>query len=612
MNLRLLALVLGVLALAAPAFAADPPKGPDRALWDDGAPGRARPAEYDGIERTSFYVTMRDGVRLAVDVHLPKGLKPGTKLPVIVEQTRYYRSVQLTAEAGGGCKSRVGSTLHYFVPRAYAYVVVDVRGSGASFGSRKIEYGDDEVRDGAEIVDWVLKQPWSNGLVGATGQSYVGTTAEMLLRNHHPAVKAMMPTFSGYDFFTEIVYPGGIQNTAFVKQWADMNSALDAGERGPNPQIVGVCPIDEDRDGALMREAIAGHAKNFNLWTLLQHVTFRDDSHNGLKVDSGSPYQFQRRIDAAKVPVYAIAGWYDSAYALGAIRRFLTSTSPTKRLLVGPWNHGGRFFYAPGVREPTATSFQLDAEKLRFFDYYLKGIDNGFSTSPPVHYFTSGTNVWVGAKTWPPAAKTQTWCLAASGALTPACTDSGVDTFTGGATAKSGELTRWHTAMGPFPVAYPDRATEDAALLTYTSAPLDTDVEVTGEPVVTLFLAVDDTDADVIAYLEEVMPYGQVNYVSEGQLRASHRKRAKAPYQTLAPTHSHRRGDHAPLKPGQEIRLDFGIQPLSHVFRKGSRIRIAFAPADRSQFTERDEKPAAWRVFRQPGRQSAVELPIVR
>ena len=112
-------------------LADDRVSAPDKAWWDV-TPDPIRPAQYEGIDRRSYYVTMRDGTRLAVDVHLPAGLVPGTKLPTILEQTRYYRSVALRPESGGGCKPRVGSTLGFFVPRGYAYVVVDVRGSGPS------------------------------------------------------------------------------------------------------------------------------------------------------------------------------------------------------------------------------------------------------------------------------------------------------------------------------------------------------------------------------------------------------------------------------------------------------------------------------------------------
>jgi len=114
-----------------------------------------------------------------------------------------------------------------FVTRGYAYVIVDVRGSGASFGTRRAELGPREVRDGSEVVDWIVRQPWSDGRVGATGVSYVGTTAELLLVNQHPAVKAIVPQFSLFDAYPDIVFPGGVQHTWFLKIWAQVVSAMD-------------------------------------------------------------------------------------------------------------------------------------------------------------------------------------------------------------------------------------------------------------------------------------------------------------------------------------------------------------------------------------------------
>lgn len=589
---------------------AEPPLGPDAAWFDAAA---ARPPDYSGSVRTSAYVTLKDGVRLAVDVHLPEGLEAGAKLPAIIEQTRYYRAVRMTPEAGGGCKPRIGTTANFMVPRGYAYVVVDVRGTGASFGTRFSEYSDQEVEDGAEIVDWIVQQPWSDGTVGATGQSYVGTTAEMLLRNHHPAVKAVMPVFSGYDFFTEIMYPGGIKNTAFGRRWTELIRALDLGQEPEGSKFAVPCPVDDDTDGSLLRAAMREHEGNFDLWRLVDASFYRDDVFEGRVADASSLYHFQDAIDASGVPVYAVAGYVDSAYTLGAIRRFLTSRAADKRMLIGPWNHGGRFFYGPGVREPTRSAFVLDAEKLRFFDAYLKNIDNGFRAEAAIHYFTTGINRWRAADSWPTPAETQTWCFGAGQTLDPECAsapDEGSDRYQGGAEAKAGELTRWHSTMGPYPVAYPDRAAEDAGLLTYTSAPLDAPLEVTGEPVVTLFFQTADGDADFFVYLEEVTAQGEVNYVTEGLMRASHRKAGDLPFRTLAPEARHRRGDALPVPPGETVSISFGLYPLSHVFAKGSRLCVAIAPSDRSQFTEFPARAASWTIFRAGDVRSAIALPV--
>ena len=128
----------------------------------------------------------------------------------------------------------------------------------------------------------------------------------------------------------------------------------------------------------------------------------------------------------------------------------------------------------------------------------------------------------------------------------------------------------------------------------------------------TLFAAIDDTDGDFFVYLEEVTPDGQVNYVTEGQLRASRRREGKLPYRTLGPSHSHARKDAAKVTPNEPFRMDIALQPLSHQFKQGSRVRIAIAPADRSQFLENPERAAVWRMFRDETRRSKIDLPIAK
>lgn len=139
----------------------------------------------------ALYVEMRDGVRIAIDVWLPEGLQTDTRLPAIMRATRYWRAqdrpgVPLAEQSNFDEAGR-------FNDAGYALVVVDARGSGASFGVRPFELAEEEVVDYAEIVDWLIAQPWSNGRVGAYGVSYAGNTAEMLTVNRHPAVKAVAP-----------------------------------------------------------------------------------------------------------------------------------------------------------------------------------------------------------------------------------------------------------------------------------------------------------------------------------------------------------------------------------------------------------------------------------
>ncbi|MGH6630410.1 MAG: CocE/NonD family hydrolase, partial [Burkholderiales bacterium] len=260
-----------VLQTAAPAAA------PDAAWWanDDQAGGISAP-RYNGVERRSRYITLKDGVRLALDIYLPPGLEAGTRLPAILEQTRYNRSYEFQPEAREKA-DRPSQKITEFVTRGYAYVIVDVRGSGASFGSRRAELGPREVRDGSEVVDWIIGQPWSDGKVGATGVSYVGTTAELLLVNRHPAVKAVAPQFSLFDSYPDIAFPGGIHHTWFLTLWGKVVSDMDRNvisELMPKG-IVGVRPVDEDAGRSLLARAFSEHTTNIDVAAEMSHVTFR-------------------------------------------------------------------------------------------------------------------------------------------------------------------------------------------------------------------------------------------------------------------------------------------------------------------------------------------------
>jgi len=151
--------------------------------------------------------------------------------------------------------------------------------------------------------------------------------------------------------------------------------------------------------------------------------------------------------------------------------------------------------------------------------------------------------------------------------------------------ATTGLTNRWHTQMAK-PLAYPDRARADQRLITYTSAPLTADLEITGSPVISLYVASSETDGAFFAYLEAVDPQGVVRYLSEGQLRGIHRQPTDepAPYWTDVPRHTFRRADSAPLPRGETVELCFGLLPVSALLRRGERLRVALAGADKDTF----------------------------
>ncbi|WP_174278361.1 CocE/NonD family hydrolase [Sphingomonas bacterium] len=581
--LMLFGLALGVAAPGSRVHAQA--KAPDAPSWS----GTPRPATAAAVVKHSTYVAMPDGTRLAVDVYLPDPLTPGQRLPAVLEQTRYYRSTAIGADEAASCKV-VSPHIAFFASRSYAVVVLDVRGTGASFGTRAAEFSDIEVADGSRIVDWIAAQPWSNGRVGDEGISYVGTTAEMLLRNHNPKVKAIAPISGGYDYYADLDFPGGARNQFFITGWGGFDRALDVG----HPELVpllkqldwrGPCPVDGDTDGALKAAAIAAHAANINSGDELGPVDFRDDPSRSGPTTWPNPAIYRRSIDQLHTPVLAISGWYDSGYANGAIERFQNSSSPERRLIVPSSNHGVRSFYEPGVATPTASSFDADAEILRFFDHYVAGMDNGYQREPRVRWFTTGVDRWRSAATWPAQARGTTLCLTRAATLA-AGPCAGADTLDHVPTgdARTGDQSRWNTTLGGGPVTYADRGRADAELLSFTGAALPAAVELTGYPVLDLIVTNTAPDADYFAYLEEVKPSGASLYVTEGVVRASHSAIGPVDHRSVAPSHSDLARDRLTDTAGRRTRIAIRLQPISHVFAQGSRIRLVIAGSDKAHF----------------------------
>ncbi|UCD59316.1 MAG: CocE/NonD family hydrolase [Candidatus Hydrogenedentota bacterium] len=578
------------------------------------------------MESSSFYLTMRDGVKIAVDLHLPDGLPEGAKIPTILYQTRYIRSLEFRWPFSL-FKRGPNKTIARFVSHGYAWVSVDARGSGASYGTRPYPWSPDEVKDGAEIADWIISQPWSDGKVGTFGTSYTGTTSEFLLVNNHPAVKAAAPRFALFDVYTDIAFPGGIHLDWFTDKWAAGNLAIDTNtitdKFGPKVRMMvrGIKPVDQDRDRSLLAGAINEHRANYNVHEQALGVTFRDDigpSGAGTS-DTFSPHSFIDRIKSSGAAVYCVSGWYDGAYQHAAIKRYLTLSNPRK-LTIGPWEHGGRQQISPwsGSREP---EFDQDAEMLRFFDYHLKGIENGIMEERPVWYFTMGEEKWKSADTWPPPNRQiRKLYFSADNRLAnnEPTGDTGHDRYVVDYSAGTGDAARWNSLTGPrgnLLFGYPDRKEEDEKLLCYTSEPLSEDMEVTGHPVVRLHASSTADDGNFFVYLEDVDQAGRVVYVTEGQLRALHRKLSneQPPYRDVVPYRTFKRKDAMPLVPGEVAELVFDLLPTSYLFKKGHSVRVAIAGADKDHFAlMKADPPPALRIYRTRSHASAVELPVAR
>ena len=539
---------------------------------------------------------MSDGTRIAIDVHLPSDVDETAQLPTILHQTRYWRSVDIRFPFDRFVDGRFvlwGGYRRHFVERGYAWVDVDVRGTGASFGTWRHSYWEREVADGAEIVDWIVAQPWSNGRVGAWGVSYAGGAAEFLLANRHPAVEAAAPTFSPFDVYDEIGFPGGIRSRWYIREWAEVNRRLDRNRPPVDTWLArlaarGVRPVDGADGRARLEEALEQRSANVDVEREAEHVTHRDDpSPNIPTVDRMSPHAHADRIAGAGVPVYSYSGWFDGAYAHAAIRRFLTYGHPDDKLTIGPWDHGGAHNVSPAVRADTR--FRHRDELLKFFDTHLLDLPTGLREEPPVHVYVMGAEEWRSADAWPPPdLSIRRYVLGPNQTLAPASGPAGTDRHEVDPTHGSGTPSRWTALVGPTESAslYPDWNARSRTHLAYTSAPLPAAVDVVGHPMVTLHVAFPGSDGAIFAYLEDVAPGGESTYVTEGRLRAIHRNALAEtpPYVDAVPVRTYQRSQAEPVEPGEVVELTFALLPTAYRFAEGHAIRVSFTGADADYF----------------------------
>jgi hypothetical protein len=313
------------------------------------------------------------------------------------------------------------------------------------------------------------------------------------------------------------------------------------------------------------------------------------------------------------------AGWLDGGGGKDALTRYKNFSNP-QIVVIGPLSHGGGFNVDPFAPKHTPPEPTLD-EQLKieadFFDQTLRP-DDPKPIESSIRYYTMGEGRWHTTTTWPPQgpSKEKRLYFAAHNALTSEAPLSGNanDSYTVDFTASTGKQSIWATGYGGGDVVYPDRANEDKKLLVYDSPPLESDVEITGSPVLNLDMASTTTDGAVHAYLEDVSPKGRVTYIDEGMLRLIDRKEVDPrilPYIPLGPAHSFLRKDAAPMIPGEPAKLSFALYPTSVLLRKGHRIRIALAGADADVFHRypADGTPT-WTVYRETRRASFIELPV--
>jgi putative CocE/NonD family hydrolase len=616
-TLVLVSLCLAQLAQANGAYRLLMPKKKDASR---GTPSLYHlPAEFRHIHHTSCYVKLDDGTKLAVDVYLPDRKSEAEKLPVMLEQTRYWRLISLKFPLSAIYPRQLSLYRQEFVSHGYAWVAVDSRGAGASFGYRPWEFSPVEIDDSRQIIDWIVRQAWCNGKVGTIGHSFSGNVAEFTLLTKHPALKAAAVLSSPFDLYANVLRPGGMSLQPFISEWIDLTAHFDRNQFPANLKAIsyvvkGISPVQEDRHQVLLKQAMKEHRFNADLNTL-DKIVFRDDyifnlsdaappEHRevfdrdvrllnerfpeGLKhagVEPVSPTTYVKEIDEFQVPMYFSAGWLDGGNASAAVSRFLNYTMPGKKLILGPWDHD--FFNISPFTRPGLSAFRIDREMLKFFDQYLKPGIHKVPKDKAVHYFTLGEEKWHASDTWPPSSGSSLNYLGAEHRLTTdAPTGAGCDQYriNFNATTKSG---RWDCMLGnPILQPYPNRKKEDKLLLTYDGQPLAANKRITGQPMARLFLTANADDCALFVYLEDVAPDGFVRYVTEGELLCGNRTSSndQAAIKTLMPPHTFAKADYHPLSKGEVVEVKIGMLPMSYLFKKGHRIRLSIAGADRDHF----------------------------
>ncbi|HSF95201.1 MAG TPA: CocE/NonD family hydrolase [Thermohalobaculum sp.] len=479
------------------------------------------------------FITLSDGVRLAVRVWLPKDAN-ANPVPAILEYLPYRRH--------DGTADRDALTHPYFAGHGYASVRVDMRGSGDSEGIMLGEYLKQEQDDALEIIDWITAQPWCAGTVGMIGISWGGFNGLQIAARRPPALKAIVSICSTDDRYADdIHYMGG----CLLNDNAAWNSAMfSINTTPPDPAVV----------GNKWEKIWLDRLKGSGMWLVdwLEHQR-RDDFYK-----HGSVCESFDDIEAA---VYAVGGWADG-YS-NAVFRLLAGLKAPCKGLVGPWAHKYPHFAEPG---PAIGFLQ---ECLRWWDHWLKGADNGIMDEPqlrcwmqepvpPKTYYKERPGRWVAEEAWPSArVASRVFHLNAEGLGDKAGAEASLridSPMTVGLMAG-----QW-CAHGLDPDQPGDQRVDAGGSLLFTSAPLTETLEILGAPVVTLEVASDKPVAMVACCLNEVMPDGAATRISYGLLNLTHRD-----------SHEHPQ----PLEPGKPYRVTVQLNDAGHGFGAGNRIQLA-------------------------------------
>jgi putative CocE/NonD family hydrolase len=487
------------------------------------------------VERTpNTWIPLADGTRLAARIWRPVTDEP---VPAILEYLP-YRKGDLMA----GRDEPLGT---WFAGHGYAWVRLDIRGTGDSDGIITDEYTRQEHDDGLEAIAWIASQPWCTGAVGMIGISWGGFNGLQIAARRPPALRAVISMCSTDDRYVDDVhYDGGCLLNWDAVPWASIMFAMNG--LPPDPRV-----RDDWREVWMRR--LDETPPFLHAWLAHQR---RDDFWKHGSVCEDHP--------AIEAPVWMVGGWADGY--TNAIGRTLAGLTGPKKALIGPWPHSWPHLADQGPR------IDFLAEALRWWDRWLKGIDNGIDREPaltawlqepagPRELHLDRPGRWVTETAWPPPhVEPARRFLSGDGSLDDDPGPSAALAHTG--LQHHGLHPGTWCPYGPEADFPPDQREEDALCLVFQTEPLTDRIELLGHPMLHLRVAADRPNAFVMARLCDVAPDGTSTLLSRGTLNLTHRD-----------SHEHV----APVEPGTAYDVDIELDVLGQAIPLGHRIRLALS-----------------------------------
>jgi len=425
------------------------------------------------------------------------------------------------------------------------------------------------------------------------GHSYSANIQMVGAATAAPHLRAIFPVMAAFDIY-EIMYPGGVFADELVRGISQALRQFDI--------EMETVPVDDDSTSEWVHNARMEHERNANPFDLISSFPFRDTTVDALSfwVDRNLGTH-HTEVDKAGTPVYLWAGWKDFLIK-GSFLWYANLQTPRK-LTVGPWSHSSYDWFD-----------LLGVEQLRWFDCWLKGIDNGIMEESPIHYavmLDDEVSEWKAASSWPVTGihPVSFYCHSGSShAIRPVSDGVLRREMPAAATAFD---TFQIEVIGSLDMGNP--SDNDTKGISYTTEPLEDDIVLVGHPVVTLHLATEAGDFDCRVYLEEINAECETQLLTDGVLRAWHRTISNPPFQSLdLPYHRHFKEDLALFPPNSVVELKFDCKPLSTVIVSGHRIRLSITCTNLNGETNTsNESGAKIQLHRSGQYPSFVELPTV-